>query len=272
MKKNYSAADEIANLSKVGANYDQTVEYWQNLKIKTVNDYQQKLANFKILFAYNSNKIENEKTDYYDTRELFENGKILNYTGDVKTLFEQQNQKICYDFLLPYLESKTKIDSELIKEIHKILTSGTYDEQRYLVNNERPGEFKKHAYIIGKNEIGSAVNKVENDLNDLLAEIAMSDTGAENNYIIMTAAYFHCRFEQIHPFADGNGRVGRTLLNYFLMINDYPPLIVYDDDKLTYYRCLEEFDVTDNLTAMVKFIQYESNKTWHKSMELAKDF
>ena len=112
--------------------YNQIVALWQSYNISSVNDLQKYLDNFRILFAYNSGRIENDEVNYHDTREIFENGKVLNYTGNTRTLFEQQNQKACYDFLIHKVVKKEPLSIELIQEIHRILTCGTYHEQRLL--------------------------------------------------------------------------------------------------------------------------------------------
>jgi len=164
------------------------------------------LDSFRILFAFHSGRIENEEITYHDTREIFENGKISNYTGSPHALFEQQNQKLCYEVLKEKIIRIEPLSIELIKEIHKVLTGGTYDERRYIVNEERPGELKKHDYVTGIHEVGSAVENVESDLSELITEI----NDYRGKYILKAAAYLHAKFGFIHPFADGNGRVGRT--------------------------------------------------------------
>jgi Fic family protein len=152
---------------------------------------------------------------------------------------------------------------ELVKEIHRILTAGIYDEQRFVEKGERPGEFKKHDYIAGIHEVGSLPEQVESDLRELLEEISgdcMPDT-------LKAAAYFHARFEYIHPFADGNGRVGRTLLNYYLLIHNEPPLIIFDEDKARYYRALESYDADDEISLMHEFLIDETEKTWKGALD-----
>lgn len=246
------------------AQYEQAVDLWRSYDIKSPSELDRYLDNFRILFAYHSGKIENNEITYHDTREIFENGKVVGYTGSPRTLFEQQNQKQCYEYLKERIISRDPLTLELVCEIHRILTAGTYDERRYIENQERPGEFKKHDYVTGIHEVGSAVENVEQDLAELLDEVN-NFSGRE---ILKAAAYLHARFEYIHPFADGNGRVGRTLMNYFLMINYHPPLIIYNEDKGLYYECLRKYDEDENLEPLHEFIRYETEKTWAKAIEL----
>lgn len=245
--------------------YNRVVELWQSYKIASAADLDKYLDSFRILFAFHSGKIENEEITYHDTREIFENGRVVDYTGDVRALFEQQNQKLCYEFLKDKILTKEPLSIELVKEIHKVLTSGTYDERRYIENEERPGEFKKHDYVTGVHEVGSATKDVEKDLKELIAEV----NAYEGKDVLKAAAYFHARFEYIHPFADGNGRVGRTLMNYYLMTHNHPPLIVYNEDKRMYYECLQKYDEAEDLNPLYEFLKYETEKTWEKALALA---
>lgn len=243
--------------------YAQIVRLWQQYAIGTEADIDLRLDSFRILFAYHSGKIENPEISYHDTREIFENGRVVNFTGSPRTIFEQRNQKLCYDFLKPRIIARKPITIALIKETHAILTAGTYDENRYIQQGERPGAFKKHDYVTGIEEVGSLPEDVEHDMQELLAtlqELAGKDP-------LKTATYFHVRFEYIHPFADGNGRVGRTLLNYLLMTRDHPPLIVYDEDKRDYYAALEQYDRNEDYQPMYAFLKKETIRTWEKALE-----
>lgn len=219
--------------------YKRVVELWRSYKISSADDIDKYLDSFRILFAYNSGKIENEEITYHDTREIFENGKIVSYTGSTRSVFEQQNQKLCYEVLKDMIIDREPITVDLIREIHRILTCGT--------------------------EVGSSVNKVEEDIKELVSEV----NKYEGKDVLKVAAYLHARFESIHPFADGNGRVGRTLTNYYLMTHDHPPLIIYDEDKFLYYECLQKYDETEDIDPLHEFLVYESEKTWEKTLALA---
>jgi Fic family protein len=198
--------------------HDEVVKLWQGWNVQTESDIDKHLHNFRILFAYHSGKIENDDISYHDTREIFENSKVINYTGDPRALFEQQNQKLCYEFLKPKLANKEPLTIDLVKDIHRIITAGCYDNRRYVDNNERPGEFKKHDYVVGQQDVGSPPEEVETDLQELLDDINSIDSLTPDK-TLKASAFLHVNFENIHPFADGNGRVGRTMMNYYLMTN-----------------------------------------------------
>ena len=247
--------------------YEDAVRLWIAYAVQTEADIDQRLENFRILFAYNSGKIENEAVTYHDTREIFENGQVLNFTGSPRTLFELENQRLCYAFLKPKLAAKEPLTINLVKSVHAVLTGGTYDQRRYVVKGERPGEFKKHDYVTGRAEVGSSPEDVEPDLTALIDEI----TGIESGDILKAAAYFHARFEYIHPFADGNGRVGRTLLNYFLMLRNHPPVIIHDDDKRAYYDALNAYDLTEEIVPLYDYLKRQTERTWEKTLAREKN-
>lgn len=247
-------------------NYNEIVEKWQNNVVSNKEELMAKMQNFRIIFAYNSNRIENPETTYHDTREIFENGKVVNFTGDIRTIFEIQNQKECFDFLVNKILNKEPITKELILQTHEKLMKGCYDETRYL-KGERPGSFKKHEYVIG-DDVGELPENVESEIDFLCNELKEN----EGKDPLKIATYLHLNFEQIHPFADGNGRLGRTLLNYYLMIHDYPPTIIYNEDKDVYYMALEVFDRTGQINGFEKFLQEQTEKTWSNNFAKKKRY
>jgi Fic family protein len=249
------------------SDYRDIVRYWQELDIKTEADLETQLENFKVLFAYNSNKIENDNTRYEDTYEVFKHDRVSNYTGDVRTLTEIQNQKAAYLWTVKAVITKKPITDEMVLEIHRIITEGTYDESR-TERGERPGRYKKHHYVVGISETGAAPETVAIEIRELLDDMASTDVSPTD--VLTAAAYLHAKFENIHPFADGNGRTGRVLMNYFLMIHEHPPLTVFDDDRTPYYKALDTFHTDRDIKPLREFIEQQTVKTWTKTLERSK--
>lgn len=239
--------------------YGAIVREWRSFNLDSREALAAALAEYRIYFAYNSGRIENPAITYHDTREVFENGKAVSFTGDVRTLFEIQNQKECHELLLDAFAQQRPIDEALVLEVHRTLTQGTYDERRW-ERGERPGTYKLHEYVVGASEVGSSPQAVASDVEALIGELSATTS----NNVLTVASYFHAMFESIHPFADGNGRVGRALSNYLLVMNGHPPIIVYDDDKLAYYGALQVFDDEGDLSPMIDFLRAETVKTWLK--------
>ena len=213
----------------------------------------------------NSGKIENDEITYHDTREVFDKDGVTSYTGSTKTLFEIQNSKAAYERMLTAFEDKRIVDETFLKEIQMILTNGTYDERRYQIG-ERPGEYKHHDYVTGKNEVGASVDDVQEEVCELLDELKDID----DKNALVAAAYFHAKFENIHPFSDGNGRVGRLLMNYILLIHNHPPITIYEEDRKNYYNALEKFDEELELNCLIDFLKSQLVKTWVKQLNKSK--
>ena len=179
------------------------------------------------------------------------------YTGDLRTLFEIRNARTAYELFLTAFGGRRALDAALLRLFQKRLTANTYDTRRWQLG-ERPGEYKRHDYVTGRYEIGAPPEDVETEVEELLEELR--DVGGEN--ALVGAAYFHAKLENIHPFADGNGRAGRLAMNYFLVTRDHPPLIVHEDERKTYYAALEAWDTRQELSPMVEFLRDQTVKTW----------
>ncbi len=242
--------------------YEKAVRWWQSQKITTDAELAEALNGHSILFAYHSGKIENENITYHDTREIFEHDGVISYTGDLRTLFEIRNAKDANELLLTAFNEKRPLDEELIKQFQRRLTLNTYDTRRYQLG-ERPGEYKRHDYVTGREEIGAAPEDVGEEMNELLLELH----GVEAKNALTAAAYFHVKFENIHPFADGNGRAGRLAMNYLLLLLDHPPVIIHEEDRKDYYAALEAWDTDQDLDPMKEFLQEQTVKTWQKQLD-----
>ena len=87
---------------------------------------------------------------------------------------------------------------------------------------------------------------------------------------LIATAYFHAKFENIHPFADGNGRAGRISMNYLLLIHDHPPIIVHEEDRKDYYAALEAWDERQELDQLIGFLRKQAVKTWERQVRRVK--
>lgn len=245
-------------------NYEKAVTLWQQKKITTDAALAEALNGHSIAFAYHSGKIENENVTYHDTREIFEHDGVTSYTGDLRTLFEIRNAKDANEMFLTAFNEKRAFNEALIMEFQYLLTQNTYDTRRWQLG-ERPGEYKHHDYVTGKAEIGAAPEDVHDEISELLAELQ----DVSNKNVLTAAAYYHAEFENIHPFADGNGRTGRLSMNYFLVLHDHPPIIIHEEDRKAYYAALEAWDTEQELEPLCSFLKEQTAKTWQKQIERA---
>lgn len=245
--------------------YESILDFWKKQNIKNANELASVLSSYSVNFAYNSGKIENDEITYHDTREVFDKDGVTSYTGSTKTLFEIQNSKAAYERMLSAFDDKQIVDEKFLKGIQMILTNGTYDERRYQIG-ERPGEYKHHDYVTGKNEVGASAEDVQDEVCELLDEL----TDIDDKNALVAAAYFHAKFENIHPFSDGNGRAGRLLMNYILLIHNHPPITIHEEDRKDYYNALEKFDEELELNSLIDFLKSQLVKTWEKQLNKSK--
>lgn len=188
----------------------------------------------QINFAYNTNHIEGSTLTEEQTRYIYETNTLVLEDGDtiakVDDIIEMSNHFKLVDYMLDIADKP--LTEDIIKEFHKILKTGTSDERKSWFN---VGEYKSLANVVGGNETSSPKN-VSNDISRLL--------NWYNSLEIVTfedIVKFHSNFEKIHPFQDGNGRVGRIIMFKECLKNDIVPFIILDKDKIFYYRGLKEY-------------------------------
>lgn len=242
--------------------YEKALALWRNKRIKNDAELAEVLNSTSVSFAYHSGNLENERITYNDTREIFDHDGVTSYTGDLRTLFEIRNAKDAYELFLQSFRERRLLDEKLVKEFQRQLTQNTYDPRRYQMG-ERPGEYKRHDYVTGKNETGAAPEDVADEMRELLDE--MKDIPGDR--LLRAAAYYHAKFENIHPFADGNGRTGRLTMNYFLVMNNHPPITIHQEDRKEYYAALEAWDERQEIGLMEDFLREQTVKTWIKQIE-----
>lgn len=191
----------------------------------------------QVNFAYNSNKIEGSHLSENETEEIFVTNSYIPKSDDVvklDDLIEMKNHFKLFDYMLDIYEKK--LDKNIIIEMNKILKRGTSDEDnpRYNV-----GGFK-----IVPNKIGlinvidtSSPKDTPKDIDNLL-----SWYNSLKNITLEDIIEFHYKFEKIHPFGDGNGRVGRMIMFKECLKNDIMPFIILDSDKPFYLRGLKNYE------------------------------
>lgn len=244
--------------------YSLLISWWRSLNITDDAALAEAFNGHIINFAYNSGNIENPNVTYHDTREVFEHDGVSSYTGDLRTLFEIRNAKVAMEYFFKAFREKLPLDETFIKELQRRLTLNTYDERRWQ-RGERPGEYKKGDYVTGRNETGASAEDVPDEMQELLEDLKTLPEEPEK--VFTAAAFFHAKFENIHPFADGNGRTGRLAMNYLLATHNHPPLVIHQEDRKAYFGALEAWDTEQNLKPLKAFLLEQLIKTWSKRIE-----
>lgn len=189
--------------------------------------------NTQITMTYNTNHIEGSKLSEEQTRYIYETNTLFadkDSATDIDDIIETINHFNLFDYMLDVAEKK--LTEKVLKEFHRILKNGTSDSKKdwFAV-----GEYKKLPNEVGGLKTTDPKN-VEKDMKKLL-EWYESLKQVTINEIIE----FHVKFEKIHPFQDGNGRVGRIIAFKECLRNKIVPFIILDRDKLFYYRGLNQY-------------------------------
>lgn len=189
----------------------------------------------QIKLAYNSNHIEGSKLTEDQTRYIFETN-TLGFESEkelvnVDDIIETINHFEAFRYLLNVAEDE--LSEVIIKEFHRILKSGTSDSRKEWF---KIGEYKQRPNVVGDTET-SAPEAVDSDIKKLLI-----DYNAKREKRVGDLIDFHFRFEKIHPFQDGNGRVGRLILFKECLRYGIIPIMIEDQYKMFYYRGLKEYE------------------------------
>ena len=187
----------------------------------------------QIDLTYNSNHIEGSKLTHEQTRYIYETNTIgiSNEIVNVDDIIETANHFRCIDYIID--KAKADLSESLIKQLHFILKNGTSDSRKSWF---AVGNYKKLPNEVGGKDTTDPKNVAE-EISILLKwynDIA--------NKTINDIIEFHYRFECIHPFQDGNGRIGRLIMFKECLKHNIVPFIISDDMKLYYYRGLKEFN------------------------------
>ena len=188
--------------------------------------------NLQINFTYNSNHIEGSQLSFDQTRYIFETNTIgvKDQSADVDDIIEAKNHFRCIDFVIDNAERK--LTEKIVKELHRLLKVGTSDSDKAWF---AVGDYKQLANIVGEVATTSPEN-VHAEVQKLLDNYGKSSSASFEDIVA-----FHCKFEKIHPFQDGNGRVGHLIMLKECLKNDIVPFIISEEIKAFYYRGLQNW-------------------------------
>lgn len=186
----------------------------------------------QIDLTYNSNRIEGSRLTHEQTRYIFETNTIGTSKENINVddVIETANHFRCIDLIID--KAKSKLTESFIKELHFLLKSGTSDSRKDWFN---VGQYKKLPNEVGGNPT-CPPQEVSSTMKKLLSDYYTIEKKTFEDII-----EFHYQFEMIHPFQDGNGRVGRLIMFKECLTNNIVPFIIDEDLKLFYYRGLQEW-------------------------------
>ncbi len=187
----------------------------------------------QVKLAYNSNHMEGSKLTEEQTRYIYETNTIGvdKEPANIDDIIETVNHFQCFDYILDCAEES--LTEQMIKKIHLLLKSNTSDSRMEWF---RVGDYKQRPNMVGDSRT-TPPGRVAKEMQKLLAEYEQKKGVAFADIV-----EFHYRFEKIHPFQDGNGRVGRLLLFKECLRYHIVPFIIDERHKLFYYRGLREFE------------------------------
>lgn len=191
----------------------------------------------QVAFSYNSNKIEGSKLTEEQTEAIFDTSSFIPKDDNLiilDDLIESKNHFKLFDYMLDNVDKP--LSKEMIIAMNVLLKRGTSDEDNPRYNI---GGFKVVPNIIGTVNVIKTTppEDVEKELDKLL-----KDYNSLNKVLLKDIIWFHVIFERIHPFGDGNGRVGRIIMFKECLKNNIMPFIILDQDKEYYLRGLKEYN------------------------------
>ncbi|MBS4901633.1 MAG: Fic family protein [Coprobacillus sp.] len=187
----------------------------------------------QIDLTYNSNHMEGSRLTHDQTRFIFETNTIgiENEVVNVDDIIETTNHFRCIDMIIDHV--KTELNEKFIKELHFILKSGTSDSKKdwFAV-----GDYKKFP-----NEVGNMKTPLPEEVDNLMKDL-LKEYNSKKEKTFEDILDFHVQFERIHPFQDGNGRIGRLIMFKECLKYNIVPFIIEDNLKMFYYRGLKEWN------------------------------
>lgn len=217
-----------------------------NEEIDVVHLSENEWENFTTYFVYNTNAIEGSTVTEEEVPEILHKKRAEN---------EEEIETKGVAKAVKYIRmTKEELSLQLLLKLHKLC----FKRSKYFA-----GEFRE-VNVVVRNSIGQIIHAgvPKEELKEYLNDFV--EWYKENRYKfkpLVLAAIIHNQFEHIHPFQDGNGRVGRLLLNFILLKNKYPPINILLEDRAEYYQTLQKYSREDNLKPTLEFLIKQYNKT-----------
>ena len=182
--------------------------------------------------TYHSNAIEGNTLTYAETYAILYNDNRFKIEGkEPREIYETINHKRALELLFNNLQNSKELDERLIKKLNEIINRDIKDTEGYRT---------VQVFIQESEHIPPEPEKIPN-----LMLYHIYNYNHDEQDIFSKIAKYHIEFEKIHPFEDGNGRTGRLLINYELLKNDLPPVVIAKEDRVKYFELLKNNDSTD---------------------------
>lgn len=207
--------------------------------------------------VYNSNAIENSTLTLKETEKILLDMEVSRDVS-VREVYEAKNLA----WVIGYMRSKvqeTEINTEVILLLHQMLIGG--------INDEISGRFRKPGEYV---RVGTYIAPAPELVEKMINEIIIKYTSDLSEYFLDKIAKFHLEFETIHPFCDGNGRIGRVLICFQLQRLGFPIVIIRDRDKKEYYKSFDEYREQKNMKQMEKVVSLALTESLHKRITYLK--
>ena len=207
--------------------------------------------------VYNSNAIENSTLTLKETEKILLEME-LSRNVSLREVFEAKNLAR----VIEYTREKAlhqNIDQELILLLHRMLIEN--------IDDKIAGKFRQAGEYV---RVGTHVAPAPEHVETMIQEILIKYSKNNKNYFIDKIAKFHLDFETIHPFCDGNGRIGRVLINYQLTQLGFPNIIIRNKEKQKYYKTFNDYRHAENIKTMKKIIKLALAESLHKRIAYLK--
>ena len=242
---NYSDTDIIIDASLL-QKIDEKKQRLDRLRPLPKDAVQHLLEDIRLRHTYNSDAIEGNTLTLQETKLVLEEGITIG-GKPLKDHIEARNDAEAFDFIVQFVQQKTPFSQETIQYIHEIVTKGLLkDAGKYRTGNVR---------ITGSSITPPRYTKIIPLMDEYIHTIKSLKI-----HSLKKAAFIHHRLVWIHPFFDGNGRVARLLMNLFLMQQEYPPVILKQEQRKTYYNVLHQAD-NGTVSPLAEFIAKAMNES-----------